>query len=181
MHNLGPHGCRSRKFHVAPGPLPCAMASSRFERITVAIDGSSNSQMALDAAVDLAKQYGSELTILAIAPFVPVYLPSAGPYVATAGGREEVPRYQALVDAAVKKSEAAGVAAVTGLCIEGVVTDELLSHLEAHPTDLVVVGSRGLSATKRLLIGSVSSALVTHAPCPVLVVRAPPITKAAPG
>jgi len=157
------------------------MGSPRFARITVTIDGSPNSQQALDAAVDLAMRYESELTILAIAPFVPVYLPTAGPYVATTGDSGEVPRYRALVDAAVKKAEAAGVGAVTGLCIEGVVVDEILSHIETHPTDLVVVGSRGLSATKRLLIGSVSSALVAHAPCPVLVIRPAPTTKAAPG
>ena len=157
------------------------MGSPRFARITVAIDGSPNSQQALDAAVDLAKTYGSELTILAVAPFVPVYLPTAGPYVATAGSAGDVPRYQELVDSAVKKAESAGVGAVTGLCIEGVVVDEILSHLETHPTDLVVVGSRGLSATKRLLIGSVSSALVTHAPCPVLVVRPAPATTPARG
>jgi nucleotide-binding universal stress UspA family protein len=157
------------------------MASPRFARITVAIDGSPNSDDALDAAIDLAKKYGSELTILAIAPFVPVYLPSAGPYVATAMSQAEVPQYQGLVDAAVKKAQSAGLSAVTGLCREGVVVDEILSHLETHPADLVVVGSRGLSAAKRLLIGSVSSALVTHAPCPVLVVRSVPPTRPAPG
>ena len=48
--------------------------------------------------------------------------------------------------------------------------------LEQNPTDLLVVGSRGLSAARRLLLGSVSTALVNHAPCPVLVVR-PPVTK----
>lgn len=157
------------------------MSPPRFARIAVAVDGSTHSADALDAAIDLAKKYGSELTILAVAPFVPVYLPSAGPYVAEATVEEEVPQYRALIDASVKKAQAAGVSAVTGLCREGVVVDEILSYLETVPTDLVVVGSRGLSAAKRLLIGSVSSALVTHAPCPVLVLRAQPIKKPAPG
>jgi nucleotide-binding universal stress UspA family protein len=157
------------------------MASGRFAHIAVAIDGSPNSQEALDTAIDLAQKYRSELTILAIAPFVPIYLPTAGPYVATDTGSGEIPRYQQLVDAAVRRAEGAGVSAVTGLCTEGVVVDEILSHLETHPTNLVIVGSRGLSATRRLLIGSVSSALVNHAPCPVLVVRAASATKPAPG
>lgn len=39
--------------------------------------------------------------------------------------------------------------------------------------DLLVVGSRGLGGFKGLLLGSTSKALVTHAPCPVLVVRPP--------
>jgi nucleotide-binding universal stress UspA family protein len=153
----------------------------QFARITVAIDGSPNSEDALAAAIDLAKKYGSELTILTVAPFVPVYMPSAGPYVAVATAQGEVTRYQRLIDVAVEQAQGAAVKAVTGICCEGVVVDEILSQLELHPADLVVVGSRGLSAAKRLLIGSVSSALVAHAPCPVLVVRDPPVTKAAGG
>jgi len=148
------------------------MPGSRFGRITVAIDGSSNSDEALDAAIDLAKQYGSRLTVLTVAPVVPVFLPSTGPYLPATITEEDVDRYRALVDVAVKRAQAAGVAAVTGVCGEGVVVDEILSQLDTHPTDLIVVGSRGLSAAKRLLIGSVSGALVSHAPCPVLVVRA---------
>jgi len=157
------------------------MSSGRFGRITVAIDGSPNATQALDEAIDLAKTYQSELTILAVSPFVPIYMPTAGPYVTTEAAASELPRYQHLVDTAVKKAEDAGVVSVTGLCVEGVVVDEILSYLELHPSNLVVVGSRGLSATKRLLIGSVSGALVNHAPCPVLVVRVPPVTKNVPG
>ncbi|MGD0250951.1 MAG: universal stress protein [Thermoplasmata archaeon] len=42
-----------------------------------------------------------------------------------------------------------------------------------------MVGSRGLSTARRILLGSVSTALVNHAPCPVLVVRPPATTKPA--
>ena len=155
------------------------MPSVRFGRIAVAIDGSPNSEDALATAIDLASKYGSELTILTVAPVVPVYLPSTGPYLPAAITEGDVTRYRELVDSAVKKAQAGGVSAVTGVCGEGVIVDEILSHLETHPTDLVVVGSRGLSAAKRLLIGSVSGALVSHAPCPVLVVRARSSTKPA--
>ena len=153
------------------------MRSSRFARVAVAIDGSPNAEEALSAAIDLAAHQGGALTIIAVAPLVPVYLPSASPYVATPVSRSEAKQYQGLVDAALKRAEDSGVKAVTGVCLEGVVVDEILSFLERNPTDLIVVGSRGLSATKRLLIGSISSALVTHAPCPVLVVRGRPTTK----
>ena len=55
--------------------------------------------------------------------------------------------------------------------LEGPVVEELVTYLERDPPDLLVLGSRGLSAGRRLLMGSVSDALVHHAPCPVLVVR----------
>jgi nucleotide-binding universal stress UspA family protein len=42
--------------------------------------------------------------------------------------------------------------------------------------DLVILGSHGLSGLKKLLLGSVSSHVVAHAPCSVLVVKAPALT-----
>ncbi len=150
------------------------MAPPSFRRITVAIDGSSNGDAALDAAIDLAHRYGSDLVIVSVAPLIPVYISTSEPYVPAAVPPSEIGHYREIVEAAVKKAEAAGVATVTGVSYEGVVVDEILSHLEQHPTDLFVIGSRGLSTAKRILLGSVSSAVVNHAPCPVLVVRPVP-------
>jgi len=154
------------------------MTAPQFHRITVAVDGSEHANDALDVAIDLAHRYGSELSVLAVAPLTPVYVAPQEPFVATTVSPSDLPRYQAIVEAGVKRAEAAGVSSVTGICTDGVVIDEILGHLDDHPTDLLVIGSRGLSAAKRLLLGSVSSAMVNHAPCPVLVVR-PSVTKRA--
>jgi hypothetical protein len=43
----------------------------------------------------------------------------------------------------------------------------------AATADLVVVGSRGLGAVRRLLLGTVSEKVLQHAPCPVLIVKDP--------
>ncbi|MGA9839354.1 MAG: universal stress protein [Thermoplasmata archaeon] len=152
------------------------MPAASFRRITVAIDGSPIAEGALDTAIDLAHRYSSDLAIIAVAPIVPVYITSAEPFVPAGVPPSEIGNYRQIVETAVKRAEAAGVASVTGVAYEGVVTDEILTHLEQHPTDLLVLGSRGLSAAKRLLLGSVSDAVVHHAPCPVLVVR-PVVTK----
>ncbi len=152
------------------------MADALFRRITVSIDGSPNAEAALDWSIDLARKYGADLVIIAVAPIVPVYISTSEPYVPAGVPPSEIGRYREIVEAAVKKAESGGVPSVTGVSYEGVVVDEILSHLEQHPTDLFVIGSRGLSTAKRLLLGSVSSAVVNHAPCPVLVVR-PAATK----
>ena len=149
------------------------MPLASFPRITVALDGSVHASAALDIAIDLALRYHSELQVLTVAPLVPVYIPAAEPYVPAGVSETEVARYRQFVDDAVKRAEAAGVKSVTGIADEGVVVDEILAHLESNPTSLLVVGSRGLTAAKRLLLGSVSTALVNHAPCAVLVVRPP--------
>ena len=153
------------------------MPPPSFHRVTVAVDGSPTGETALDYAIDLARRYGSELAILSIAPVVPVYISSTEPFVPAGVPPSEIGHYQSIVEAGVKRAESAGVSAVTGVSYEGVVVDEILAHLEKYPTDLLVLGSRGLSAAKRLLLGSVSDAVVHHAPCPVLVVR-PTVTKA---
>jgi nucleotide-binding universal stress UspA family protein len=152
------------------------MAEAWLQRITVAVDGSPNGAAALAAAIDLALKYGSSLVILAVAPFVPAYVGPNDPFVSPPVSEGAIEQYRKVVEESVQQAEKAGVKNVTGVCEEGVVVEEILDHLEEHPSDLVVVGSRGLSATRRLLLGSVSTAVVNHAPCPVLVVR-PPVTK----
>jgi nucleotide-binding universal stress UspA family protein len=53
----------------------------------------------------------------------------------------------------------------------GNAAEEILRAAEACPTDLVVVGSRGLGRLSRFLLGSVAERVARHAPCPVLLAR----------
>jgi nucleotide-binding universal stress UspA family protein len=153
------------------------MSAPGFQTIAVAVDGSEHANHALDTAIDVAKHYSAALTVVGVAPIVPVYIAPTEPLSPGIVPPSDLPRYREIVDAAVKRAKESGVASVAGVAREGVVVDELLEYLEAHPTDLVVIGSRGLSTGKRILLGSVSSGLVNHAPCPVLVVRPAPAKK----
>ncbi|MGI0128649.1 MAG: universal stress protein [Thermoplasmata archaeon] len=150
------------------------MAPPTFRRITVAIDGSATAETALDCAIDLAHRYGSDLVVLSVAPISPVSISATEPFVPSGIPPSQIDHYRKITEAAVQRVEATGVSSVTGVSYEGVVVDEILTHLEQHPADLLVIGSRGLSTAKRLLLGSVSTAVVNHAPCPVLVVRPVP-------
>ena len=153
------------------------MSAPNFGKITVAVDGSDHANEALDFAIDLAKHYGSALTIVGVAPIVPMYIAPTEPLSPGIVPPSDLPRYREIVANAVKRAKSGGATTVAGVAKEGVVVDELLEQLESQPADLAVVGSRGLSTTKRILLGSVSSALVAHAPCPVLVVRPRATTK----
>jgi nucleotide-binding universal stress UspA family protein len=144
-----------------------------FRRIAVATDGSEEAEAAVGVAIDLAKRYAADLLVIAIAPLPPVYTTPSEPLLPQTVPSDPVPYYRKLVDAAVARARAAGVSDVSGVCDEGVVVDGILAQVKNHGSDLVVVGSRGLSSVRRLLLGSVSTALVNHAPATVLVVRTP--------
>jgi nucleotide-binding universal stress UspA family protein len=51
------------------------------------------------------------------------------------------------------------------------VIDTIVKHVEADHADLLVIGSRNLTKSERLHLGSVSESLLRHAPCSVLIVR----------
>ena len=51
------------------------------------------------------------------------------------------------------------------------VIDTIVKQVEADRSDLLVIGSRDLTKSERLHLGSVSETLLRHAPCSVLIVR----------
>jgi nucleotide-binding universal stress UspA family protein len=63
-----------------------------------------------------------------------------------------------------------GHSATTKVQVDHVI-DTIVKHVEADHADLLVVGSRRLTKSERLLLGSVSESLLRHAPCSVLIVR----------
>ena len=139
-------------------------------RIVVAIDGSEGADRALDVAAELASRYGAFLTLVTVVP------PTPTPYLAglDAGGPGPAAltsTYDALLASRRTRVRGPRLPRVETVRREGVVVEELLDYLDRDRPDLLVVGSRGLSAGRRLFLGSVSGALVHHAPCPVLVVR----------
>ena len=142
-----------------------------FERILVAIDGSENSSRAADAAIDLAKKNNAALFVITVL-HNPVYAYSE------AGAPVQQPvdksrsNAEGFMKVAVAKAEVQGVN-VRGELLENVpsVVDAIIDYAEKWKVDLVVVGTRGLSGFRKMLLGSVSAALASHAPCSVLVVR----------
>lgn len=138
--------------------------------ILLATDGSPSAASATREAVELARATSWPLTIVTV-----WHLPVTGfayePLVAVPEVEETV-RESAVraLDTAAAVARAAGVEADTVLA-DGVPADEICALAEQRGATLVVIGSHGWGAVRRLLFGSVSSAVLHHAPCPVLVVR----------
>ena len=139
--------------------------------IIVGIDGSDHSQHALDWAVHEAWVRQLPLTVLS------VYQTTVGSW----GGPATYPQDIALsADARKDADDAAGKAlanaaggrpeSVTVRAVCGIPAEELVAA--SRDADMVVVGSRGTGGFARLLLGSVSSQVVHHAHCPVVVIPA---------
>ena len=78
-----------------------------------------------------------------------------------------------VIDSAVRKLNAASdkTLKITHAIIGGPPRQVIVEEAESWGADLIVMGSRGLGAWNRLLLGSVSNAVVHHAKCSVEIVR----------
>ncbi len=146
-------------------------------KILVATDGSNNAERAVRAAVQLAKRFKAELIILNVVMELvpPVYSPigvdvPAVDYTAylqraEADGKKIAADAGKIVESEGVKYKVAVMRSVTS------VAEAVLQEATTESVNLIVMGTRGLGGFKKLLLGSVSSAVVDHASCSVLVVR----------
>jgi nucleotide-binding universal stress UspA family protein len=138
--------------------------------IAVAVDGSTPSQEALAWAQDLAKLAGASLTIVGVVPPpLRTVTPSGEVIEAPAQDRRYLPELLSRYADAARRT---GLRNVSTVVLKGPVVDQLLAfHKEQRP-DLMILGARGLSTARRVLLGSVSDSVVHHAKGSILIVRA---------
>ena len=159
-------------------PFPNGVVSKqKIERILVPIDGSDNAFRAASFAVDLATKYGSELLLLYAFDLnqirysiglIGVGYPSNIVQIKENVAKEAAPWFERVQ----KEADSAGVAVKTDV-IDAVlsVVEEILDCADRKKIDLIVIGSRGRTGFKKLLLGSIASGLVTHVACPVMVIK----------
>jgi nucleotide-binding universal stress UspA family protein len=142
-------------------------------KILLAVDGSSFSDAAVEEVARRPWPAGSEVKVLQVSerPLIPATEPWALPD----NYFEEMDRAarehaRATVDKAVaslKKSELKVVAEI----VDGYPKHVIVDEAQQWGADLIVVGSHGYRGLTRLLLGSVSQAVASHAHCSVEIVR----------
>ncbi len=138
-----------------------------FKNILVAVDGSHNSDRAVDAASEIAVAHASKMTICHVFYIPEHYVTDlAGPL--RAAVREDAEK---ILAHAARVAEQAGIVAETRLLKEGHPSDAIIGLAEELGTGLIVVGVRGKSADTVRRVGSISTAIATNAHCSVLLVR----------
>lgn len=159
------------------------MQESWIKAILVGIDGSKYAEFALGAAIDIAKRYSAKLFIVYIHPLpsmplvtgvpayphiithFPNYYPKVSPEV-----REKV---EPLLKKYENMSREYGIKEVESKIVPfwGTVGEGLVYFADENKVSLIVIGSRGLTGLKRVLLGSVADYVIRNAHCNVLVIR----------
>jgi len=144
---------------------------SGFKKVLIASDGSDQAMKAFAVAEGLAKAYNAKLVVLTAVELAYI-LPRVSPAELAAF------REYAVGDAKTRVESLALQSRTDGVDAKGEVLDKgespvkmILEYAEAEGVDLIVVGTRGLGGFSKMLLGSVSSGLVSHAHCNVLIVR----------
>ncbi len=150
------------------------------KRILVPIDGSEPSNRALDYALDLAEELDAEVVILSVVP--PVTLPvfSEEPGITPIITPRDIDRYnsklratfenvlsEALARARTKKPDLR----VSTKLLEGRPADKIVEVAERENFDLIIMGSRGLSGLRELLLGSTTRRVADHCTKPLLIIK----------
>ena len=139
-----------------------------FDVILLAVDGSEHGQHAAAVAGELARAVKARdlLVVVAYEP-IPGYL--GEPWLSQAISARTLEAEQILQKA--EETIGSVPAKINKEVIEGSIAEAILDVAATRKCDLIVMGSRGLGRLEGAVLGSNSQKVVSHAPCPVLIVR----------
>ena len=160
---------------------------TEFSKILVAIDGSETSMKAAEYAISLSnvqnqqiKQEESEpelvgFTVIDLTKLPDSFLATTSGYYGVReleGKRKEAQQWLDKVKMSAEEQNVRNFESVIIEDISSRVGHAIVNYAESKNIDLIVIGTRGRSGLKKLLLGSVASDVLTYAHCPVMVVRA---------
>ena len=140
-------------------------------KILVPVDFSDHSQRALDEAVGLAKTFGAQIHLLHCYQIHPTAVAPYGIVV------PETFEHDIRMAALQRLSEMREKVAAQGVRVQEHITahfpaEEIVEMADHLGVDLIVMGTRGLTGLKHVLLGSVAERTIRLAKCPVLTVKA---------
>jgi nucleotide-binding universal stress UspA family protein len=145
---------------------------SRFRKILVPIDFSDHSSAALDVAIDLARTYGATLHLLHCYPIDPGAISPYG--IVIPEGFDRDVREAAGVQLARWADKAATAKVPVEQHLSSMFPAESIARsADEIGADLIVMGTRGLSGLRHVLLGSIAERVLRLAHCPVLTAKAP--------
>jgi len=155
-----------------------------FEKILVPLDGSEHSLKSLTVAIQIAKKFSGKISLIHIysvtvaptiipepttlTPPIPIMTPAEVSRTIEATRRAGL-NILAEGEQRVKAEEVE----VETMLKEGHIVQEIINTADEGKFDLIVIGARGISKIRELLLGSVTDGVIHHASCTVLVIKFP--------
>jgi nucleotide-binding universal stress UspA family protein len=144
-------------------------------KILIGMDDSTHSRAALEFVESMRWPAGTEMVVLSVAkPAVVAHslVDAGGITYLRAVEEENVQHHEELVAGVERELRERGYD-TTAQVLTGDPREAIVETARLEKADLVVVGSHGRTGLDKLLMGSVASHVVTHAPCSVMVVKLP--------
>jgi nucleotide-binding universal stress UspA family protein len=146
----------------------------RFSTILVGIDGSQSSIDAADYAIEMAKKDGAQVIALTVnrIPLSSYGLATPQDEVKQSKENEEMQEFQEWLDKISQNAKQNSVQLKKEIINSQMsVEAAVVEYAESEGVDLIVIGTRGNSGIKNMLLGSIASGIVKYATCPVMVVK----------
>jgi len=146
-----------------------------FHHLLVPTDGSELSCQAVAKAVELAGAIGARLTLFHVQANFPISLVGAGelvdPHTVDILVRAARTRAEQILAEAAAIAEAAAVPWESEIAVQALPHAAILEAAKRLGADLIVMASHGRRGLEGVLLGSETQRVLSHSPCPVLVVR----------
>ena len=146
----------------------------RFSTILVGIDGSESSIDAADYAIEMAKKDGAQVIALTVnrIPLSSYGLATPQEEVKQSKDNEEMQEFKEWLDKISQNAKQNSVQLKKEIINSQMsVEAAIVEYAESEGVDLIVVGTRGNSGIKNMLLGSIASGVIKYATCPVMVVK----------
>jgi nucleotide-binding universal stress UspA family protein len=143
-------------------------------KILVALDGSDHANHALEFAIDLAKRYHADITLITVIP--PILIPEysyqtvTNEAIITVTQHLEASFTEILSNAVTSAKKHNPHLKISTRLEKGHPDDKIIEIAKIHSYDMIVLGSRGLGY-REYPLGSVSARVAEMASCPVLIVK----------
>jgi len=143
-------------------------------KVLVPVDGSKYAHEALNVAIDFVKTKGGEISVISVVPDIGGM---DGHEISPARRERHMETFEKRADEIVKQAcDMLSAAKATTSCAKNIVTsvsiaDAIVDFAETEKIDLIIMGSRGLTLSSRIKLGSIASQVIKHSPCSVYLVK----------
>ena len=146
-------------------PEETACPITKGEKILVAVDGSEFTDTIVDQAISMGRICNSVIVAISVIPFFSDYISSAAQL------EEELSKNtRKLLEKVKGRIEKENIECETLVRIDEQPHEPIVQEARKRNVDLIVMGTRGMTGLKRVLMGSVAQKVIGHAPCPIMVV-----------